>query len=417
MTEYVFRPLRDGERSRLYSGRYTLNRGDKPRTVALGTPDKLVARTKLRKLIVAAQREAEGLVTPAPLVEAAADTLLSLLDEFTADLDALGRTPQHVHDTRTRIERILKECGWKRLRDIRADHFIRWRATLKIAAKTKKEYQAAINNLLNWLVRLDRLMVNPLKKLTVISTRGRQVRVARAFTPEELTGLFGVSRRRLVYQVLTYTGQRSAEVRALVWGDLHLDEDRPFALFREETMKDAAKRPIPLHPSLAAALRAAKPSHCLPDSPVFRVFPKWRTLMEDLKRLGIERKDKTGRVVHFHSFRKTFQTMGVIHGINQRAAQEFLGHSDANLTAKVYTDVPALALHSEIAKLPWIGEGGKNATAIRSLSVSVTNDLGRFRALCSELVSFSETLDEKQLEAVFELSKNGAAYGIRTRDP
>lgn len=42
------------------------------------------------------------------------------------------------------------------------------------------------------------------------------------------------------------------------------------------------------------------------------------------------------------------------YGINQRVAQEVLGHSDANLTAKVYTDVPALALHTEIAKLPWI---------------------------------------------------------------
>ena len=33
-----------------------------------------------------------------------------------------------------------------------------------------------------------------------------------------------------------------------------------------------------------------------------------------------------------------------------------LGHSDPNLTANVYTDVPALGLHAEIAKLPWISE-------------------------------------------------------------
>jgi len=414
MTEYVFRPLRAGVRARLYSGRYRFDGMTKLRTVALGTPDKLVARTKLRNLIVAAQREAQGLVTPAPLLDAAADTLISLLSEFTADLDALGRTPQHVNDTRKRIERILSETGWKRLADIRADQFVKWRAKLTCSAKTKKEYQAAINNLLNWLVRCDRLLVNPLKKLTKVSTKGRQVRVARAFTPDELAGLFGIERRRLVYQTLTYTGQRSAEVRALVWGDLHLDGAQPFALFREETMKDAAKRPIPLHPSLCAALRTAKPSHALPDSPVFRVFPKHRTLMSDLERLGIERKDKTGRVVHFHSFRKTFQTLGVIHGINQRAAQEFLGHSDANLTAKVYTDVPALALHSEIAKLPWFGKGGKNDTLGRSLSGSKINDLQRFKTLCIEMLSISESINEQDLAVLSDVKKWG---GLRDSNP
>ena len=46
---------------------------------------------------------------------------------------------------------------------------------------------------------------------------------------------------------------------------------------------------------------------------------------------------------------------------NQRAAQEVLGNSDANLTAQVYTDVPALALHDEIAKLPLITESETGA--------------------------------------------------------
>ena len=48
-----------------------------------------------------------------------------------------------------------------------------------------------------------------------------------------------------------------------------------------------------------------------------------------------------------HAFRKTWQTLGVRYGINQRAAQEVLGHSDLSLTARARTDVAALALHSE----------------------------------------------------------------------
>jgi len=46
--------------------------------------------------------------------------------------------------------------------------------------------------------------------------------------------------------------------------------------------------------------------------------------------------------------------IGVKFGINQRAAQEILGHSDPKITAEVYTDVPALGLAAEIARLPWI---------------------------------------------------------------
>ena len=84
-------------------------------------------------------------------------------------------------------------------------------------------------------------------------------------------------------------------------------------------------------------------------------------MMGHLKKAGIERKDGLGRVVHFHSFRKTLQSLGVAYGMNQRAAQEILGHSDANLTAQAYTDVPSLQLHDEIAKLPWISPEGNVA--------------------------------------------------------
>ena len=79
--------------------------------------------------------------------------------------------------------------------------------------------------------------------------------------------------------------------------------------------------------------------------------------------------------------------MGVRYGINQRAAQEVLGHSDANLTAQVYTDVPALELHNEIAKLPWISEGkpvatcGAQNTGVLSPVVSLADILRQLQLL------------------------------------
>lgn len=398
MTEYVFRPFRHGVRARLFSGRFTLNRGDKVRTVALGTPDKLVARHKLRELIVSLQREEAGLIAPASEREAAATPLVDLLAQFEADLKALERDATHVHDTCARIRRILKETGWKRLRDIRADEFTTWRTTLTVSAKTKKEYHASIRSFLNWLVRLDRIAANPLAKVSRIPTRGKQVRLARSFTAGELAAIYRAApTRRLAYQMLAYTGQRSAEVKALVWGDLHISTPKAYALFRVETMKDAAKRAVPLHSNLAQALRDARPEGVRPDVKVFRRFPRWKVLMTDLKRAGIARKDATGRVVHLHSFRKTFQTFGANAGVNQRAAQEILGHSDPRLTAEVYTDIAALELHREIAKLPWVTESLGEATAIRSLSIDFPSVETRLHRFCGELLALAEIVKKEDL--------------------
>jgi len=303
-------------------------------SVSLYTPDREVAEKRLRDILIEKQREAEGMIAPRAMREAAAVLITKLITAYEGDLRSLGRRAKHVHDTMQRIRRIVKETGWRTLGEIRASRFVAWRGTLVCSAKTKKEYQISINAFLNWLVQTDRLETNPLAKIDGVETRGRQVRESRAFTQDELVSLFKVAgRRRLAYQTLLYTGQRKSEIRALVWGDLHLGEPKPYALFREATTKDKDKRAIPLKRELADALLAARPKDCDSSKKVFWfAWPTYDVMRSDLKKAGIGHKNALGQVVHFHSFRKTFQTLGVNYGINQRSAQEFLGHSDANLT-------------------------------------------------------------------------------------
>ena len=363
MIEYVFRPSRivDGKRvlSRVFCGRYALDKARKPVQVALNTPDREVARKRLRTIVLEKQREAEGIVAPKAVRVAAGTQLADLVNDYEADLRGRELSEKHVRDTTKRVRRMIEENGWKVLSDIRPDTFVKWRAGLALSPKTKKEFHLSANAFLNWLVQTDRLLLNPLAKVPHVETRGKQVRPCRAFTEDELRRLFAIAgRRRLAYQMLLYTGQRKSEVRSLMWADLHLDEAQPYALFRESTTKDKDKRAVPLRPEIVGELKALQPkpeeTHML-GKPIFWFrWPTYDLLRGDLKRAGIERVDALGRSVHFHSFRKTWQTLGVRYGINQRVAQEVLGHSDANLTAKVYTDVPALAVHTEIAKLPWI---------------------------------------------------------------
>jgi integrase len=236
---------------------------------------------------------------------------------------------------------------------------------------------------------LGRIAANPLARIDAVETRGKQVRQYRAFTEEELARLFAVAGKRLLaYQMLLYTGQRKSEVRALVWGDLNLDSGEPYVLFREGTMKDKDKRSVALRRELADQLRAIRPRNVDPTKRVFWFcWPTYDILRSDLKKAGIERKDGLGRVVHFHSFRKTMQSLGVRYGINQRAAQEILGHSDANLTARAYTDVASLQLHREIAKLPWISplgivaQHGAQNSGVSGQVVSLTDILRQLQQL------------------------------------
>lgn len=383
MKEYVFKPSRivNGKRvkAEYYSGRYNLPPSTKIEQVPLNTPDKEVARKRLREIVLEAQREQEGIIAPKAIRQTAVEPLATIITEYQDDLNGRGLAPNHVRDTVRRLLRIYREASWKTLADVTADSFVKWRAKLKASAKTAKEYQVSAVAFLNWLVRIDRLMVNPLAKVDKIDTRGKQVRESRAFTEDELSRLFRVAGRRLpAYLMLLYTGQRLDEVRSLVWGDLHLRTPQPYVLIRESTTKDKDKRAIPLHSKLAALLREMRPASASDANSVFYGrFPTYGSLMRDLERAGIQRKDELGRVVHFHAFRKTWQTMGVRYGINQRAAQEVLGHSDPALTAKAYTDVAALSLHTEIAKLPWITESKPDslpdapAPVVEGLSMSL----------------------------------------------
>jgi integrase len=408
MTEYVYRPvrIRAGKRvrSRIYYGRYSLKRGGRIFTVALSTPDIDVARKRLRNLIVEKQQDAEGITAPRAIREAAAAPIEQLLSAYLSELSS-KITPKHAKGTVNRVRRILRGTGWRSLRDVTPASFVLWRAALSVAAKTKKEYQVSLNAFLNWLVRIEKLATNPLVKVDRVETRGKMVRPVRAFTEMEIRALLAVAgRRRHAYLVLLYTGLRKTEVKRLAWGDVHLDDARPYLLAREGTTKDKDKRAVPLHPGLASELRAIRPADATADARIFAgTFPKRGSLHRDFKRAGIEQKDSLGRVVHFHAFRKTFQTFGVRYGVNQRAAQELLGHSDPKLTANAYTDVPALGLHDEVAKLPWLGseKPAQSGVAIDAQNAAKTPVSGDVCVVLNQLIHAAQAIAGQQKAGPF----------------
>lgn len=74
----------------------------------------------------------------------------------------------------------------------------------------------------------------------------------------------------VAYQMLLYTGQRKAEVRALGWSEPHLESVNPYVLFRVDTMKDESeKRTVPLRREIAAKPVVVRPKDFDPTQRVF----------------------------------------------------------------------------------------------------------------------------------------------------
>ncbi len=418
MTEYVFKRSRrvKGKRvlSRVFVGRYSLGRGLPMVTVPLDTPDAQVARKRLRDLIVEKQREAEGMESPKAMREAQKTSLSELRTDYRRYLESRRLSKGYVRDTVKRLERMAVEIGWHTLADVRADAFERWFAGLTTSAKTNREYQLSARAFLNWLVRMELLERNPLAKLDLVSSRGREVRPSRAFSDDELRALFALANTRtLFFQALFYTGARVAEVAALCWADLTLTLDASAAaVFRASTTKARIERVVPLHPGLVRELLKLR---ALSDvsGRVFARAPSRKELFRDLDAAGIERRDTLGRVVHRHAFRKTARTFAVRCGVSERVCDAVLGHANPNRMGTRYTDVSGLPLN-DWTKLPWLGRGdaqpdaqkANNSEAAREILAKLTELLCRVSPS-----TFSEVNSEKTGE-----NENGRGDRIRTYD-
>jgi len=92
MIEYIFRPSRrdkaTGNRVRAdyYSGRYALTKGGRSVSVSLNTPDKEIARKRLREIVLLKQRELEGIIPSSSIRQTASTPLPALVDNYEQDL-------------------------------------------------------------------------------------------------------------------------------------------------------------------------------------------------------------------------------------------------------------------------------------------------------------------------------------------
>src|SRR5665213_1673954 len=350
---------RGGKRheTRSYYLRYRI--GDMPtdKWKSLGVTDKQVADKLAHEFIQERERETAGILEPKAVRDAAKKPLTAHLDDYVADLAARGRNGRGGRGARlvaSRIKVLLQECSWQVPCDVTADSFIVWRNRQTCSPRTLNHYLQGMISLLNWMERVGRIKTNPLKNVSRADERGKQKRVRRALTDEQLRKLVaGSEDRGIIYFTAARTGLRQEELKQANWGDMHLDANVPFVVVRDCVAKNKKEESVQLVPEIAEVLTAHRPVGWKATDLVFPAgIPRALRLRKDLKSNGIPYRDEMGRYADFHALRYTWATFLQRNGVAQRFAMKLMRHSDIKLTSKVYTDEMQLPIYDAIKNLP-----------------------------------------------------------------
>jgi integrase len=343
--------------SRCYSLYYRFDPMVSPKWLALGVSDKEAALAKARKFKREYEAEAAGIIFPKPIREAAVAPLKVLIIDYVSDMRmrVKSSTSKSPKQSKSRLMRLCKECGWQKLSDITADSFVKWRCTTDLSPKTLNHYLAEGITFINFLLKTERILKNPLADVSKLTVKGRESRLRRAFTNEELTSLFRIAPeyRKTAYLSAVLSGLRHGELSKLRWGDVVFESPTPHILARSAISKNGQDARIPMTNQLEKELLNHRPESWTENDLVFpKGVPRARTLRVDLESAGIPYQDEMGRFADFHSFRYTWGTILQKNGVNSRTAMELMRHSDRNLTDKVYTDTNLLPLGEVVRKLP-----------------------------------------------------------------
>lgn len=356
---HVFKPSRrkgsKAVKARMYSGRYRLSWMLGAVTVALRTPDKGIAQRDLKRMIDVAERERRVIRSLDELPGAGSQSIEVSLQRFQQDLRAKRRSEKYVADVRRRVSAISSWAGWSSLQQVNVAGFQSWRSShVEKAAKTLNEYQNAWNAFLNWAVKLRIIPENPLSVVDKVQVRGNEVRKRRAFTVEEFRRLVAVAppQRRVIYLVAWVTGLRRSELKALVWGDVHLEGEAPFIKARASTTKNKKEAIVFLNKEAAMALKADLGDGANASSRVFRFFKELGVWKKDLEKAGIPFVNEADERLDFHSIRYTLDTVMGATGVPDAVRMQVMRHSDPKLTAKTYTYPAHLPKASAVQQLP-----------------------------------------------------------------
>ena len=178
--------------------------------VATGCRDESAARQVLADLERKAERVRAGLISPAEArtAEHLATPIAEHFDAYLNALAAAGSVPMHRNNTRTYLNRLAADCGFKRLADLSREALERWLAveTKKgRSARSRNTHRAAVIAFANWCAdaNIGRLPSNPFKGVPKADEKADPRRRRRSMTEGELVRLLEIARGRPLIEAQT----------------------------------------------------------------------------------------------------------------------------------------------------------------------------------------------------------------------
>ena len=380
--------------SPFYWTRHTV--GGEPKFHSTGVKDRKAAQIIAAELLMKDERRLAGLDTETQ--DLGRLPLEDHLKAFETSMKARGVVEQYVEDRMGCLRLFVEHAKIRLLRDITLDNaqaFVLAEKEAGLSARTLNRRIGAMKAFCMWAVETARLDRTPLATLKLQREATDRRRVGRALssvelgrvllaaaqrpleqaraqrtrkgvTPEEVARLKALGAYRVfVYRFASATGLRRRELRLLRWGYIDLDEGQ--ITLPAPVTKSRRVQSVPLRRDLAAACRERRGT-AGPEEFVFppKTFPNLRTFKRDLVAAGIATvivekstdgkrarrtyvtKNAAGKVVDFHSTRRTFTTSFATRGIHPRIAQALARHAKVDMTMSTYTDEGLLDLRGAI---------------------------------------------------------------------
>ena len=313
----------------------------------IGTAHEYKTETAARKAVDALRLEIN-----AEAVSGSPMTIRELADHYKEKelCDECGKTVRTRETYRQHLDHyIVPRWGAERVGDVKAIRIQSWLKSLDKAEGTKAKTKAVFSVLYQHAMRYGWAERNPIREVRQSAKRQREPDV---LTPDEVTTLLAAlpTYAHTMAVVATVTGLRRGELVGLKWKDIDFENGRIHVRrslvdqIEGEPKTEASKRPIPLEPALASALKMwkreavyTKPSDWVFASPYdLGRNPYWpssvlqKVIQPAAREAGIPRR------IGWHTFRRTTATWLLANGETVKTAQELMRHATPAMTLGTY---------------------------------------------------------------------------------
>lgn len=241
--------------ARTYTAKYRDGTGI-VREVATGCRDESAARSVLGELERRAEMVKGGIVSAAEdaMMGHQATPITEHVDTYLQSLESAGRALEHRNNCARAIRRIVADCRFSTLSDLRRESLEYWllsQTKSGMGARTRNLYRGAIVSFCNWCLETGRLASNPFLNVEKANEKTDVRRQRRSLTEVELCRLLEVARLRPLAEYGRITVAKPEEERK---GRRDSWQKLPLTLEDLDAATERAKERLSNNPDFVASL-------------------------------------------------------------------------------------------------------------------------------------------------------------------